>query len=75
MTLTLDYTCFMRGGPQGDVGVDPADLSAAAEAHPGHLAALQAKRSAGQLGFFDLPDDRGPMNACLEYAESVRGRF
>jgi glucose-6-phosphate isomerase len=75
MTLTLDYTCFVRGGPQGEVGVDPGLLEQAAGRHAEHAAALGVKRESGQLGFFDLPDDRATMEACLEYAASVDGRF
>jgi glucose-6-phosphate isomerase len=75
MVLTLDYTCFVRGGPQGEVGVDPEHLEQAADQHAEKLSSLKGKRDSGQLGFFDLPDDRSTMAACLEYAESVSGRF
>jgi len=75
MTLTLDYTCFLSGGPQGDVGVDPSQLELAASQHAGHLASLVAKRESGQLGFFDLPEQRAPLDAIRNYAAQVEGRF
>lgn len=75
MGLSFDYTCLMAGGPQGSVGVPEDALDAAAAAHGGHLAALQAKRADGTLGFFDLPDDRQTLASVQTWAEGVRGRF
>jgi glucose-6-phosphate isomerase len=75
MSLTFDYTCFMSGGPQGDVGVDPLHLEQAAGRHSEHLASLIGKRESGQLGFFDLPDQRAQLEAVQAYAHSVEGRF
>jgi glucose-6-phosphate isomerase len=75
MGLSLDYTCLMSGGPQGSAGVESEWLSAAAAAHAGHLSALQQKRSSGQLGFFDLPDDRETVSAVSDWAETQKGRW
>jgi glucose-6-phosphate isomerase len=75
MGIQLDYTCLVRGGPQGGVGVDPADLAAASRAHGHHLSALKAARAAGRLGFLDLPDDRNTLAAVQAYAAARRGSF
>jgi glucose-6-phosphate isomerase len=75
MGLGFDYTCLVRGGPQGDVGVQPDALEQAAGLHAGRVAALKSARDAGSLGFLDLPDDDDTLTACLQYAESKRGRF
>jgi len=75
MTLKLDYTCLVSGGPQGQVGVSPAELVAATRAHGTHLAALKAARAAGQLGFLDLPDDRTDVAACQAFAAARAGAF
>ncbi len=75
MGLSLDWTCLVRGGPQGEQGIDPAALQRAAQQHPRHLAALTAARAAGQLGFLDVPDDEAAAAACQAYAAARRGRF
>ncbi|MCB9899399.1 MAG: glucose-6-phosphate isomerase [Planctomycetes bacterium] len=75
MPLTLDYTCLVRGGPQGEAGVDPSALDRAAILHSSVTKALADKRAAGRLGFLDVPDDGATVEACLKYAESVHGRF
>lgn len=75
MALSFDYTCLMSGGPQGAAGVDAEWLSAAAAAHPAQLQQLQAKRASGELGFFDLPDDRETVAAVTAWAQSVKGRY
>ncbi|MGQ0553864.1 MAG: glucose-6-phosphate isomerase [Planctomycetota bacterium] len=75
MSLTLDVTCLMSGGPQGACGVEAKELAAAAAAHPGRLAALDAARRSGALGFFDTPDDGDMLTACEAYAAARRGRF
>ncbi len=75
MGLQLDYTCLVRGGPQGAVGIDPADLASAAREHGGRLSALKAARAAGKLGFLDLPDNRSDVAAAQAFAAARRGSF
>src|SRR5262245_47243572 len=75
MALRLDVTCLVRGGPQGELGVDVADLDAAARRHGERLAALAAGRRAGKLGFFDLPEGREPLHQVEAYAAARRGRY
>ncbi|GJM22419.1 MAG: glucose-6-phosphate isomerase [Planctomycetota bacterium] len=73
MSLTLDLTCLVAGGPQGAVGVDPADLQAAESAHAAHRKSLLDKRAGGELGFFDLPDQQ--IDAIRAFADKQHGRF
>src|SRR5262245_40712065 len=75
MALRLDVTCLVRGGPQGELGVDAADLEAAARRHGERLAALAAARRAGKLGFLDLPDGREALAQVEAYAAARRGRY
>jgi glucose-6-phosphate isomerase len=75
MTLTYDYTALLKGGPQGDVGLDPAWLEQAAVAHGTHLGGLKAKREARTHGFFDVPDDRRTLELCTEFAAETAGRI
>jgi len=75
MRLSLDYSCLVRGGPQGALGVDPKDLDQAGSQHRARLAALDKRRRSGEIGFWDLPEAREPARACQAYADSVRGRF
>ena len=75
MALRLDVTCLVRGGPQGELGVDAADLEAAARRHGERLAALSAGRRAGKLGFLDLPDGRDALAQVEAYAAARRGRY
>lgn len=69
MPLTFDYTCLVRGGPQGEQGVDPADLEAAEGRHAERLAAIADK------GFLRLPGDRETLDRVLEFASERKGRF
>jgi len=75
MSLKLDWTCLVGGGPQGDLGADPRELELAGDRHGAVLAALAADRSAGRIGFWDLPDDGDGVAACEAFAAARRGRF
>jgi len=75
MTLRLDLTCLVRGGPQGETGVAAADLDAAARQHGERLSTLLSERRAGRLGFLDLPDARDTLAQCEAFASARHGRF
>jgi glucose-6-phosphate isomerase len=75
MSLRLDVTCLVRGGPQGAAGVDPAELQAAAHRHPELIGKLAAERKAGRLGFLDVPDDHDALAQVEAYAAARRGRY
>ncbi|MHC5212893.1 MAG: glucose-6-phosphate isomerase, partial [Planctomycetota bacterium] len=75
MGLRLDTTCLVRGGPQGDVGVEPAELERAAGLHADRIGQIAADRAAGRLGFLDLPDATGTVAACHDYERTHHGRF
>jgi glucose-6-phosphate isomerase len=75
MNLRLDYTCLVRGGPQGEQGVLPSELERAADLHAARIARIVEERAAGRLGFLDLPDDSEAPAACRAYAQANAGRF
>jgi glucose-6-phosphate isomerase len=65
--VVFDATSLVAApaGP-GDAGF-AARTAAAREAH----AAILARRASGEIGFFDLPDDRATARACLDYAAAL----
>ena len=69
MGLTFDYTCLLRGGPQGELGVDPAVLERAEGQHAARLAAVRDR------GFVRLPDDTAMLAECRAFADARRGQF
>jgi glucose-6-phosphate isomerase len=63
--LVLDAQGLVAAGP-GDAGF----RSRAPAARAAH-AAILARRAAGEIGFFDLPDDRATARACMDYAAAL----
>ena len=55
----------------GDQGVDEADLDAIAGPAAVAVDAILGRRGTGEIGFFDLPDDRATAQACLDYARDL----
>ncbi len=68
--LTLDVTGLTRAGV-GDAGIDEADLDRVAERAAAAVAKTRELRAAGDVGFFDLPDDRDAARRALDYAASM----
>lgn len=64
--ITIDYT-FM-GEPAVRGALSDTDHRDAREAFMAARAATWARRSAGELGFFDLPDDDAALDHCLGLA-------
>ncbi|HEY5935408.1 MAG TPA: hypothetical protein VIU61_12250, partial [Kofleriaceae bacterium] len=68
--LVLDATALTAAGIGGS-GPDDATVAALArparEAHDKTL----ARRARGEIGFFDLPDDRATARACMDYARDL----
>jgi glucose-6-phosphate isomerase len=66
--VVLDATGLVAAAARGpgDAGF-AAQAAAARAAH----AAIMARRAAGELGFWDLPDDRATARACLDYAAAL----
>ncbi len=63
--ISLDATGWVTTGPGADglAGLAPAARAAHAE--------TLARRAAGDIGFFDLPDDRAAARACMDFARNL----
>ena len=68
--LTIDYTNLMAAGV-ADCGLSEADLDRWAPQAAGALALTAERRRRGEIGFLDLPDDRGPVRAVLDFARDL----
>lgn len=68
--LTLDLTGLTAAvlGDQGPGDDEIAELASAARVA---RETILARRAAGELGFWDLPDDRAAARACLDYARDL----
>ncbi len=73
MTITLDYTFMLADAVSG--GISEAGLAGAAHRFADAHAAVRARHASGELGFLDLPRDRGLAAQVLEYAARVRGTY
>lgn len=74
-TLTLDYTNMLVHS-LGDGGLNPDRLSAElAENFSVAYAGVDAERSSGAMGFFELPYDEGALSKAREVADETRQRF
>ncbi len=69
-TLTLDLT-GLTAAVLGDQGPDDAAIAALAPAARAARAQILARRDKGELGFWDLPDDRTVARACLDAAREL----
>lgn len=73
--LTLDYT-NMLAPSLGGGGLDPDRLPAdLAERFAVAYASVEADRTAGRMGFFELPYDEAALSKTLEVADETRQRF
>ncbi|MEZ4400483.1 MAG: glucose-6-phosphate isomerase [Kofleriaceae bacterium] len=68
--ITLDLN-GLTAAVLGDHGLTEADLDGRAAAAAAAVDAIAARRAAGEIGFMDLVDDRGPARACLDYARGL----
>jgi glucose-6-phosphate isomerase len=73
MPLSLDYTFMLADAVSG--GVAPDGLRDAQATFAAAHAAVMARRTSGELGFFDLPRNRELAASVLEYASGVKGRY
>ena len=68
--LVIDATALTAAGIGG---AGPDDATVAALAKPAREAhdKILARRARGEIGFFDLPDDRATARACMDYARDL----
>jgi glucose-6-phosphate isomerase len=69
-TLTLDLT-GLTAAVLGDQGPGDAEVQALAPAARAARETILARRARGELGFWDLPDDKAGARACLDYARAL----
>jgi len=72
MTLRIDYTNMMGEVVSG--GIAASDWSAATDAFRRAHAGLLKRRTAGELGFLDLPGDAALHKQSIDFAAKVRGK-
>jgi glucose-6-phosphate isomerase len=68
--LTVDLT-GLTAAVLGDQGPTDADVAALAPAARAARETILGRRAKGELGFWDLPDDRASARACLDYARAL----
>src|SRR5262245_6514601 len=68
--VVVDATALTSSGI-GAAGPDAAALAALAAPAGQALASISARRSAGEIGFLDLPDDRATARACMDFAREL----
>ena len=70
MKLSLDVTGLTQAGV-GDAGVGEDDLEALESRAAAAVEQTRALREAGDVGFFDLPDDRDAARQAMTYAQNL----
>ncbi len=73
MTISLDYSFMLADAVAGGVQLD--DFTAARAQFREAHAAVGARHTSGELGFFDLPTDHRLSTQVLEFAASARGLY
>jgi glucose-6-phosphate isomerase len=68
--LPIDYTTLMAAGV-ADCGLSESDLDRWAGPAAAGVAETAERRRRGDIGFFDLPDDRHQFRACLDFAAAL----
>lgn len=68
--LTFDATALTASGI-GDAGPDAAAIAQMAEPARRALETTLARRTAGEIGFLDLPEDRASARACMDLARTL----
>ncbi len=71
--IHIDYTNMLAPAVRG--GLDGAVWDSTAERFRSAWAATMARHSSGELGFFDLPTNRGLLEQSLRTALAARGRY
>jgi glucose-6-phosphate isomerase len=68
--LTLDLN-GLTAAIVGDHGATESDIDAMVGPGAAAVAAIAARHRRGEIGFYDLPDDRSAARACLDYAQAL----
>jgi len=68
--LVLDATALTAAGI-GDKGPDDHAIASLGDSAKRALELTQARRTRGEIGFLDLPEDRGAARACMDFARSL----
>ncbi|MGH7482074.1 MAG: glucose-6-phosphate isomerase [Longimicrobiales bacterium] len=72
--IRFDYDSMLRAR-LGERGIEESELAHAAAAFPAKHAAIEARRAAGELGFFRLPDARAEVERVRRYADGPGQAF
>jgi glucose-6-phosphate isomerase len=68
--LVLDATALTAAGI-ADKGPDDQAIESLGDSARRALEHTLARRQRGEIGFLDLPDDRGPARACMDFARAL----
>jgi glucose-6-phosphate isomerase len=73
--IRLDVTRMFEDAVGEDYGVRPEAVDQAWEKVEAALQGLEARRQAGELPFYDLPDDEDVIKRIEDFAEKQKGKF
>lgn len=73
--IRLDVTRMFADAVGEDYGVDPASVEESWGKVEAALQGLEARRKAGELPFYDLPDGVDVLKRVQDYADKQRGKF
>lgn len=73
--IRLDVTRMLTDAVGEDYGVEPEAISEGWTKVEAAIQGLEARRQAGELPFYDLPDEQDVLKRIQDYAEKQRGKF
>jgi glucose-6-phosphate isomerase len=75
MSISLDYTNMMKDAIGPDSGVQDAELAELSVQTKAIHQLIQQRRDAGELPFFDLPNDQAMITEVLSLAKEIQEQF
>jgi len=75
MSISLDYTNMMKDAIGTDSGVHDEELAELSVQTKAIHQLIQKRRDAGELPFFDLPNDQAMMTEVLSLAKEIQEQF